>query len=47
MDDEGDEFAIEVDGGANVKDGQLIGSFRGYNLQELYNLNAFGHYWST
>ena len=36
MDDEGDEYTIEVDGGATINDAQLIGSFKGYNLLELH-----------
>jgi predicted Zn-dependent protease len=36
VDDEGDEFAIEVDGGASINNGQLYGSFKGYNLLELH-----------
>ena len=36
MDDEGDEFTFEVDGGASINNGQLYGSFKGYNLLELH-----------
>jgi hypothetical protein len=36
VDDEGDEYTIEVDGGATINGAQLIGSFKGYNLLELH-----------
>jgi hypothetical protein len=36
VDDEGDEFAMEVDGGASINNAQVIGSFKGYNLLELH-----------